>query len=169
MKTLVRLLAFAFVAASAGAADMTDTTSERVLLLVNQFRAETGRGALIAESRLTSSAQQFAQYLASTGKFDHDADGLTPRARAKQHGYEACITGENIAYEYSSRGFSADQLARTFVEGWTRSVTPRENMELRDFTETGIGVARARDGGYVAVQVFAEPRVSGRRCPRRGS
>lgn len=160
----------AFVAASsAGAAELTDATSERVLVLVNQFRGETGRSSLMAEPRLTTAAQHVAHDLAATGRFEHDADGSTPRARAKQRGYDACIIGENLAYEYSSRGFSAEQLARTFVDGWKQSVSHRENMEFRDFTDTGIGVARARDGGYVAVQVFAEPRVSGRKCSRRGS
>lgn len=140
--------------------------TERVFALVNAFRNEQSQMPLQPEVRLTSAAQTFADYLAATGRLDHDADGSTPRGRAKQRGYDGCIIGENIAYEYSSRGFAEEQLARAFVHGWRESPTHRENMVYAHFTETGVAVARARDGGYYAVQMFGTPRIAGKRCPR---
>ena len=109
--------------------------AERVLALVNQFRAETGAVSLKSEPRLTSAAQQFAEYLGTTGKFEHDADGTTPRVRARQRGYDACVVGENIAYEYSSRGRSSKAgnnpsgTARTWNSG--RSPRPESASPAR--------------------------------------
>jgi uncharacterized protein YkwD len=154
------------VAAVAHAATTTEGVTERVLGLVNEFRNEQSRTLLVPEARLTGAAQSFAEFLATSGRLDHDADGSTPRARAKQRGYDGCIIGENIAYEYSSRGFAEAELARAFVQGWKDSAGHRENMVYAPFTETGVAVARARDGGYYAVQMFGTPRVAGKRCPR---
>ena len=143
-----------------------ESIQERVLALVNDFRNEQQRAPLESEARLASAAQAFAEHLAATGRFEHNADGTTPRARAKERGYDACVIAENIAYEYSSRGFTTEQLARQFVQGWKESATHRENLMWAAFSDTGIGVARARDGGYYAVQMFGAPRVAGKRCPR---
>jgi uncharacterized protein YkwD len=152
--------------ASDARAATTEGVTERVLALVNAFRNEQSQTPLQPEVRLTSAAQTFVEYLAGTGRLDHDADGSTPRGRAKQRGYDGCIVGENIAYEYSSRGFAEEQLARAVVQGWKESPTHRENMVYPHFIETGVAVARGRDGAYYAVQMFGTPRIAGKRCPR---
>ena len=163
------LLAVSIASAPARAADASvpDGVSQRVLTLVNAFREEQGRSKLETDMRLTQAAQSFADFLAATGRFEHDADGATPRARVKQRGYDACATAENIANEYSSRGFTEERLARAFVEGWKQSPAHRENIVDADATQTGVGVSRAKDGGYYAVQLFAEPRTAGRNCSRQ--
>jgi len=107
---------------------------------------------------LTEAAQYFADYLARTSKFSHTADGQQPSDRAKKHGYDYCIVLENIAYEYNSSGFSTEDLARRFVEGWKNSPGHRKNMLDADVTETGVAVARSeKTGYYYAVQEFGRP------------
>src|SRR5436309_941986 len=41
----------------------------------NSFRRQEGRGALRVNPQLSKAAQDFADYLARTGKFSHTADG----------------------------------------------------------------------------------------------
>src|SRR5262249_23469979 len=92
-------------------------------------------------------------------RYGHTADGSRPADRAKAHGYDYCILAENIAYQYSSAGFTADELAREFFHVWEQSPEHRKNMLDADVTDTGIGVAHSPDTGYFyAVQPFARPR-----------
>ena len=136
----------------------TDQVENRVVALVNEFRAEKGLHTLELESRLGETAREFSAYIATSGKLDHRADGVTPAARAEQRGYDYCNLAENLAYEYNSRGFSAEKLARNFVNGWKESPTHRANMLELDVTETGVAVARGRQNGeYYAVQMFGRP------------
>jgi len=128
-----------------------------VFELTNQFRAQQGRGAVVVSARLNETAYDFADYLAHSGKFSHEADGATPEARARKRGYDYCIVSENIAYEYSSTGFATEALARGFVEGWEKSIGHRRNMLDTDVTETGVAVARGKPGHYYAVQMFGRP------------
>ena len=136
----------------------TDQVENRVAALVNEFRAEKGLHPLELESRLGATARDFSAYIARSGKLDHHADGVTPAARAEQRGYDYCNLAENLAYEYNSRGFSAEQLARNFVNGWKESPTHRANMLEPDVTETGLAVIHGRQNGeYYAVQMFGRP------------
>ena len=139
---------------------------ERVVALVNDLRARNGVATVARDGRLDAAADALATYMARTGRLDHNADGTSPRERVKQRGYDYCKVSENIAFEYSSRGFSVDALARNFVGGWGESATHRANMLDPVVTQTGIGVARNGKGEYYAVQVFARPRAPGAACPR---
>lgn len=144
----------------------------RVLALVNDLRLEKGLKPLERERRLDAAAEYFGTYMASTGKLEHDADGRTPAARVKQQGYVYCVISENIAYEYSSRGFTTDRLARNLVEGWRDSPTHRENILDAQVTQTGLAIARSERGEYYAAQLFGRPPVAGARggaaCRRGG-
>jgi uncharacterized protein YkwD len=143
----------------------------RVLSLVNELRGENGLKPLERERRLDAAAEHFGIYMASTGKLEHDADGRTPAARVKQQGYVYCVISENIAYEYNSRGFMADRLARNFVDGWRDSPPHRDNMLDDEVTQTGVAIARSERGEYYAVQLFGRPAVAGAKggatCRRR--
>lgn len=125
--------------------------------LTNEFRAQEGRQEVVVNERLLAAARYFAGYLAKTGKFSHEADGSNPAARVKKHGYDYCITSENIAYRYSSNGFATRELAQGFVEGWKNSPGHRRNMLEPDVTETAVAVASGKPGHYHAVQVFGRP------------
>ena len=65
---------------------------------------------------------------------------------------------ENIGFQFRSSPFSADPLARGFVDGWSKSPGHRANMLDADVLDSGAAVARsARTGRYYAVQLFARP------------
>lgn len=152
--------------------DFTRQVEARVFALVNDLRGEHGLKPLEREARLDDATSYFAGYIAGTGNLDHRADGSTPAMRVKQRGYAYCVLSENIAYEYSSRGFTPEGLARNFVEGWRDSPTHRANILDSRVTETGLGVARNAAGEYYAVQLFGRPPIAGAKkgaaCPRRG-
>ena len=137
----------------------TQEVEARVVALVNDFRVEHGLKPLEREARLDQAAQYFGGYMAHKGTLEHRADGSTPAARVKQRGYAYCVIAENIAYEYSSRGFTAERLARNFVESWQGSPTHRANMLDAAVTQTGLGIARSGRGEYYAAQIFGRPPV----------
>jgi len=157
-------------AAGRAQSDFTRQVEARVFMLVNEMRREHGLKSLEREARLDDTTSYFAGYIAANGNLDHSADGRTPAMRVRERGYGYCAIAENIAYEYSTRGFTPEELARHFVEGWRDSPTHRANMLDRGARETGIGVARNAAGEYYAVQLFGRPPIPGAKrgaaCPR---
>ena len=126
----------------------------------NEFRRHERLLSVERNARLEDAAREFATFMARSGRFDHDADGRTPSARAKSHGYDFCLVAENIAYEYSSADFETGDLARKFVEGWKHSPGHRKNMLQGDAIDTAVAVARSTAKGaprYYAVQMFGRP------------
>jgi uncharacterized protein YkwD len=130
-----------------------------IVRLTNQFRGQKDRRRLRVNADLSRAAQYFANYLARTGKFSHTADGKEPWERTEQYGYDYCLVAENIAYRYSSAGFSTRELARGFMRGWRKSPGHRRNLLDPDTYDIGVGVAHSRKTGrYYAVQDFGRPR-----------
>ena len=150
-----------FAAPSHGQQKSAPDPSQVVRLVVglaNEFRQEEGRKEVAVNARLTETARYLANYMAESAQFGHGADGSDPAARARQHGYNYCIVSENIAYRYSSTGFTTRELAQGLVDGWKRSPGHRRNMLDADVTETGVAVVRAwQSGYYYAVQMFGRP------------
>jgi hypothetical protein len=96
--------------------------------------------------------------LARTGQLSHTADGQSPEARAKAHGYDPCLIAENIASQHNPAGFPTEALAEGFVQGWQHSPDHRKHLLDPAVTETGVGVAqREQTGAYYAVQLFGRP------------
>lgn len=170
LSALLLSLMLAAPRARAQDAIFTQQVEARVLALVNDLRTEHGLPALQRESTLDQTADYFAGYMARTERLDHRADGATPAGRVKQRGYVYCNLSENIAMEYSSRGFAAETLARDLVEGWRDSPTHRANILDRVATQTGVGISRNGKGEYYAAQLFGRPPVPGAKkgqaCPR---
>jgi uncharacterized protein YkwD len=136
-----------------------ERTAAEVVERTNRFRQAQGLGPVDPDPALKRTAVDFAQYLARTDRFGHEADGSTPGQRAEAQGYEICLISENLAYQFDSRGFSAEGLAEKTVTGWIESPGHRENMVDPDVTETGVGVARSqRSNQYYLVQLFGRPR-----------
>jgi uncharacterized protein YkwD len=133
-------------------------TGELIQQQTNRFRKELGRDAVTANPVLMQTAADFARFMAKTNKFSHTADGNQPNGRARQHGYDPCLVAENIAVEFSSRGFTTSALATKFVQGWKHSPGHCKNMLDPDVIETGVGVAQSETGFYYAVQMFGRPR-----------
>jgi uncharacterized protein YkwD len=126
-----------------------------IVARTNEFRQQEKREPLKVNDQLASAAQSFAEYLARTDKFSHTADGKEPWERTMAAGYQHCIILENIAYQYNSSGYSAEELAESMIRGWKESPGHRRNMLDADAMEIGVGVARsAKTGRYYGVQDF---------------
>jgi len=125
----------------------------------NHFRVEEKVAEVLPNAALGATAREFAQFLAATDRFGHDADGREPPERVRRHGYDYCMVAENIAYQFDSRGYSADVLAHELVAGWKSSAGHRRNMLERDVVHIAVAIARSdRNGYYDAV------RMLGRTC-----
>ena len=133
--------------------------ARQIVTQANAFR----RGEKLAEFRpsepLQKAAEDFAQFMARTGKYGHTADDQQPRDRAVKQGYDACIVAENIGLQFSSDRLTPVALATEFVEGWKSSQNHRANLLDPDLTELGVAVAQSeKTGKYYAVQLFGRPR-----------
>jgi cysteine-rich secretory family protein len=134
-------------------------TEIAIVEMTNAFRKEHARGDLKPNAALTAAARAFAEFLAKTGKFAHEADGREPQQRAEAQGYRYCLVAENLALNLDSRGFESHQLAREAVEGWKASPGHRANMLQAAITEIGVAVVRApdKDPKFISVQLFGRP------------
>jgi uncharacterized protein YkwD len=134
--------------------------AERLVVdATNEFRREEGVEAVRPNPDLAKAARDFADYMARTDRYGHDADGRNPMDRARSNGYDHCLVAENIAYQYRSAGFRTAELAGGYVEGWKHSPEHRKNMLEAAATDTAVAVARSdRSGRYYAVQMFGRPK-----------
>ena len=57
-------------------------TERLVLEATNEFRREEGVGAVRPNAALAKAAQDFADYMARTDRYGHEADGRSPADRA---------------------------------------------------------------------------------------
>jgi len=129
--------------------------SRLVVAGANDARDHAGVASLVPDAKLVRAAQGFADYLARHDKFDHDADGRTPMQRVTAAGYAWCRVAENIAYEFSSRGFESDALAKALVRDWMESSGHRRNLLDARLKDTGVGIAQSeRTRRWYAVQLF---------------
>jgi Cysteine-rich secretory protein family len=134
-------------------------TEIAIVEMTNAFRRESKLGQVKPNAVLTAAARAFAEYLANTGKFAHEADGRQPAERAEAQGYRYCLVAENLALNLDSRGFETRALAGAMVQGWKNSPGHRANLLQPTVTEIGVAVARAPGGDpkFIAVQLFGRP------------
>ncbi len=136
----------------------TEKVAQMIVSGTNEFRKQEGRGRVVSNKVLADTALEFARFLSRSEKFGHDADGRRPHERAQQRGYEYCIVTENLALQFSSDGFRADDLTRAFLEGWERSPGHRKNLLNPDVTDIGVAIVRNSETNYYyAVQMFGLP------------
>lgn len=134
-------------------------TEMAIIELTNTFRKEQKLTPLTHNKQLAAAARWFAEYLARTGKFAHEADGQQPSDRTKAAGYRHCMVAENLASFMDSRGFATKDLARQMVEGWKASPGHRRNLVQPNVTEIGVAVVKAPAPApkYISVQVMGRP------------
>ncbi len=141
--------------------DLPDLPKTEIAIIAetNAFRRSEKLGDVTSNAELTKAARAFAAYLATTGKFAHEADGRQPADRVKAAGYKYCSVAENLALFLDSRGFTTERLATLTVEGWKNSPGHRRNLVSPHATEIGVGIARAPDKNpkFLAVQLFGRP------------
>lgn len=136
-------------------------TAQRVVALTDAFRQSEKLAIVEPDQQLLKAARYFADFMARTDKYGHAADGNEPAARAKKFGYDYCIVAENIAYLFSSVGFTTGELADRFFRGWQDSPGHRKNMLDPNVTDTGVAIARSsKTGHYYAVQLFGRPKAA---------
>ncbi len=151
----------ALAAASALAQPRPDLALvERIIVeRTNDFRREQGLQPVDPDAKLTAAARYFAQYMARTERYGHEADGTEPADRAMRHGYDYCLVAENLSYQYNSADFHTADLAQRYVEGWKNSPGHRKNMVSPHATDTAVAVTRSeKSGRYYAVQMFGRPK-----------
>lgn len=156
------LLVPPWAAAQPGARARADTTEAARLVVAqtNAFRRSQGLANTTRNPQLDEVARRFAEFMARSDKYGHEADGRTPAQRAQAQGYDFCVVLENIAFQYSSAGFRTAELASGVVTGWERSPGHRRNMLDPDVTEIGVALVQSpRTARYYAVQMFGRPRA----------
>jgi uncharacterized protein YkwD len=114
---------------------------------VNEFRRSQGLKPLELDPIISAQAR------AHSGRMARNGEPISHRGfdeRMKEIGKKLAFrtAAENVAtnFGYENPGSRA-------VEGWKNSPGHRKNM-LGDFTLTGIGVARTREGVYYYTQIF---------------
>ncbi|WP_166828641.1 CAP domain-containing protein [Thalassoroseus pseudoceratinae] len=140
---------------------MADKAEAAALIVkqTNEFRKTKELSILTTNETLTQTAKEFAEYMARTGRYGHQADERTPAERAKDQKYDLCFIAENIAYQFRTTGFATAPLAERFVEGWKESPGHRKNMLREAVIETGVAIAQSETTGvYFAVQLFGRPK-----------
>lgn len=144
---------------AAGSRTDPAAAAKQIVASTNAFRRSENLAAVEPNAQLLKAARYFADFMARTDKYGHNADGSAPAERARKFGYDYCIVSENIAYQYSSAGFSTGQLAQRFFEGWQNSPGHRKNMLDPNVTETAVAIAQsANTAHYYAVQMFGRPK-----------
>lgn len=130
-----------------------------VIEQTNKFRKEEELAPLQKSESLTKIAQDFADYMAKTGRYGHHADERTPMERATAGGYDYCFIGENIGLQFKSNGYATGPLTKLFFQGWKNSPSHRANMLHNGVTETGVAFAQSPDtGAYFGVQLVGRPK-----------
>ncbi len=124
----------------------------------NDFRKSKKLDGVLHDEHLMQAAKDFAEFMARTSKYGHQANGMTPAQRAEAAGYEYCVIRENIAYRMNTGEVTTDGLINVFVQGWIDSPPHRENMLADYVTHTGVAVATTDDVTYYAVQMFGRPK-----------
>jgi uncharacterized protein YkwD len=123
---------------------------DRVHREVNEFRRDYGLEPLTLNEMISEQASEHSSEMARIGKtITHR--GFNERLENIRKTIAVQAAAENVA---TTSGH--DDPARTVVEGWKNSADHRKNM-LGDFSVTGIGVARSKNGGYFFTQIFVRP------------
>ena len=127
---------------------------DTVFLLTNRERVRASLTPLRRNADLTRVAQLQAEQMAAAGKLAHEVPGSrypTLASRMRLIGYQYRAVGENVAEGYTS--------GAALMAGWMTSSPHRANILSVRYTETGVGMARAKSGRTYTAQVFGRPRT----------
>lgn len=136
-----------------GGRNAAQSEEEKLLGLINDFRAQNGQPALSRNDALDSAALNHSRDMANRGFFSHNTpEGGTPDQRIAAAGYNFSWWGENI---YKSA--PGDASAQSAFTSWVNSTGHRDNMLGSNFTHIGIGRANAADGRTYWTNTFGKP------------
>ena len=107
--------------------------------LVNAYRAEQGKGALVFDLRLGASADHHSLSMADNNYFSHDLppEGIDWFQNIRNHGYNGSFVGENIA--------AGNATAAAVLTQWKNS--PPHNANMLDAGYGAVGIGRAYRAG----------------------
>jgi uncharacterized protein YkwD len=132
---------------------------QHIVEMTNQVRAGQKLSPVKVDAMLAKAARAYAQSLARSGAFSHNADGLSPQQRAEIAGYKYCAIAENLAMDRNGLGFSTGDLAIQVMAGWMNSAPHRTNITMPSVIDIGVGVARAPGpvAKFISVELFGRP------------
>jgi len=121
--------------------------------LTNQERQANNLKTLKVDPLLNKAAQMKATDMATHGYFAHiSPTGKTPWYWLEKAGYKYQYAGENLAINFSD--------SKDVTSAWMASPTHRANIEKKNYTEIGTGVASGIYKGQKTIfvaQVYANP------------
>lgn len=119
-----------------------DAYEAEVVRLVNAFRADNGKKALVANAALSRAAEEHSEDMAFNDFFSHTgSDGSRVGQRVTEEGYAWRGVGENIA--------AGQTTPKQVVDAWIASSGHRANM-LNAWEDIGVGYEYlANDTGSV--------------------
>jgi uncharacterized YkwD family protein len=118
-----------------------------VVALVNQERAKLGLAPLKQNLKLSNVARYKSEDMRDKKYFSHTSPTYgSPFDMMKQFGIDYMAAGENIAM--------GQPTAASVMNAWMNSPGHKANILSKDFTEIGVGVAKAQDGTIYWTQQF---------------
>ena len=119
--------------------------------LTNAVRKKDDKSVLALNPALSKIARAHSENMARQGKMEHKLDNKNVFDRINDAKYQYRFVGENIAF--GDEGIAL----KTIMKLWMESESHRKNILYPEFTEIGIGIARAKNGDLYFTQVFAKP------------
>jgi uncharacterized protein YkwD len=136
-----------------GGSSATQSEEEKLLGLINDFRAQNGKPAFGRNGKLDTAALNHSRDMANRSYFSHNSpEGVTPDQRIAAAGYNLSWWAENI---YKSA--PGDASAQSAFTSWVNSSGHRANMLSTNVTQIGIGRATAPDGRTYWTNTFGKP------------
>lgn len=126
----VALVIFSF----SGSALASSITSENLLTIINQKRAEKNLSPLKNNPDLNAAATLKSKDMINRDYFEHYWYGLTPWDFIKNSGYEYLYAGENLAMDFQS--------SEGMINAWMNSSSHRENILNPEYTDIGFGIVK---------------------------
>lgn len=133
------------------AAPEVESMARDVFERINRRRQSVGLPPLVWDATLSYLAAEHSREMAA-GRRPFGHDGFEARMAAARSSIQVSRGSENVG----RNTYPPSQVVAVAVAGWIESPGHRQNLE-GNFTATGVGVARARDGEYFLTQLFVAP------------
>jgi len=149
------LLTLAAAFGLSAAEPSNEITTENVIRLMNDYRAEEGLPPLHGETRLALAAGDRMRHMEEESYWAHESpEGMTPFVWVRAREYQYQMVGENLA--------SGFETARLLVQSWMESPGHRANIMSEDYEDCGIaiidGATTGPATGKSIVVLFGKPR-----------
>lgn len=126
---------------------------KKIFELINKERNKYNLNDLNWNSDLADLARAYSKKMARENFFSHydeNGNSVSERAKAMKISKWKKI-GENL---FMSQGY--EKFSQLAVKGWMRSQMHRQNILEANYNETGIGIAKSRNGTIYVTQVFLQ-------------